>query len=642
MMTFEEEYNIEKDKYVKNYFNVKDDLRKDTVNSYKFSLKQFALANEETITKMVDNCLKQQKSRVEKDGQITEFNPNHPNSLIIQYLDNFKEFCIKKGNKNTSINDKTENILVFLNFYNVKMPRRKKLENDKEEWYRLTKEDVRYILKDCNTTQQGLITFMLSTGLRRWDISELTIGVFMEATKKMDYHNFVEVDEFIDKAPDNMIGFWDLIPHKESRNKIPCKTFNSPESSNLILQNLRRIKNEYIPNKEKKDGIKIKLEKGDALFGSRKKYYKETLTKEAMTNAIRSKDPRFKEWKIKQIDEKIKNKKISKEDREKEIKKIPTINPHALRKIFINAVDTHGGLSLRANLLMEGHSSKVPTDTNYLKKEKEELFIGYKRILPHLTIMEDIEVRLLTNEEGEELHNKVTILETEKKSLEKKLEKLEKENNKMRTQNEEFKKEIQGKIKQLEPFEYQDTTNPKANILSPGHQAFIHVSIDEYIDFCNQKNEKLTQLKLTNGEITEEEAKNEKITKLDKKLQSYTNKEIEAIKEITYNLAIHDENFRNENEIRPIVQKAITKITRDPQILKDTMQVLTERNLNQEKLEKYHKLLYQELDDMGIYEEDEIETLCDIISFNFNQNVDKILMEDITKELIQADIDKYT
>ena len=49
------------------------------------------------------------------------------------------------------------------------------------------------------------------------------------------------VDDFIDNAPDDMIGFWDLIPHKESKNDIRCKTFNSGESSNLILQNLRRI-----------------------------------------------------------------------------------------------------------------------------------------------------------------------------------------------------------------------------------------------------------------------------------------------------------------------------------------------------------------------------------------------------------------
>lgn len=475
LLTFDKNYNIEKDIYVKDYFNEKDDLRKDTVNSYKNSIKQFSNANKETIKNIVENCREQQKSRVGEDGGITEFNPNQPDSFIKECLNNFKEYCIKRGNKNSTINDKMENIFVFLNHYEIKLPRRKKLENDRKKWYKLSKEDVRYILKDCNVVEKGYITFMISTGLRRWDVSELTIGDFMEATQKMDYHNFVDIDDFIDNAPDDMIGFWDLIPHKESKNKIPCKTFNSPESSNLILQNLRRIKNEYMPKKSEKENIEIKLEKGDALFGSRKKYYKETLTKEAMTNAIRAKNPRFKEWRIKQIDENIKNKKISKEDREKEIEKIPIVNPHAFRKFFTNAVDTYGGLSLRANLVMEGHSSKVPTDTHYLQKQKEELFLGYKRILPHLTIMEDIEVRLLTNEEGEELNNKVTILEGEKKSLEKKIETLEKEKEKEIKEQQEIIEQLQKQIENVSE-EVQNIKQQERDILKD------KLDIAEYIE----------------------------------------------------------------------------------------------------------------------------------------------------------------
>ena len=475
LLTLDKNYNFKKDPYVKDYFYENKDLRIDTVKSYENSLKQLSEANKETIKNIIDNCLKQQKSRIDEDMGITEFNPNHPDSLIKQYINNFREYCIEKGNMNTSINDKTDNIIVFFNHFKVKLPKIKKLENDRKKWNKLSKEDVRYILKDCNIIEQGLITFTLSTGLRRWDLSELTIGDFMEATQKMGYHNFVEIDDFIDNAPDDMIGFWDLIPHKESKNKIPCKTFNSPESSNLIMQNLRRIKNEYMPKKSKKEKTEIKLEKGDALFGSSKKCYKGTLTKESMTNAIRAKNPRFKEWKIKQIDENIKNKKISKEDREKEIEKIPEVNPHALRKFFTNAVDTYGGLSLRANLVMEGHSSKVPTDTHYLQKQKEELFLGYKRILPHLTIMEDIEVRLLTNEEGEELNNKVTLLEGEKKSLEKKIETLEKEKEKEIKEQQEIIEQLQKQIDNVSE-EVQNIKQQERNILKD------KLDIAEYIE----------------------------------------------------------------------------------------------------------------------------------------------------------------
>ena len=91
MLEFNEEYDFEKDIYVMDYFNEKADLREDTIKSYKHSLNQFAIANEETITNIIEKCSDQQKSKIEND-QITEFNPNNPNSLIKQYINN------KEGN----------------------------------------------------------------------------------------------------------------------------------------------------------------------------------------------------------------------------------------------------------------------------------------------------------------------------------------------------------------------------------------------------------------------------------------------------------------------------------------------------------------------------------------------------------------
>lgn len=629
MLTFDKNYNFKKDPYVKDYFYENKDLRIDTVKSYENSLKQLSEANKETIKNIIDNCLKQQKSRIDEDMGITEFNPNHPDSLIKQYINNFREYCIEKGNMNTSINDKTDNIIVFFNHFKVKLPKIKKLENDRKKWNKLSKEDVRYILKYCNIVEQGLITFTLSTGLRRWDISELTIGDFMEATQKMGYHNFVEIDDFIDNAPDDMIGFWDLIPHKESKNEIPCKTFNSPESSNLIMQNLRRIKNEYMPKKSKKEKTEIKLEKGDALFGSSKKCYKGTLTKESMTNAIRAKNPRFKEWKIKQIDENIKNKKISKEDREKEIEKIPEVNPHALRKFFTNAVDTYGGLSLRANLVMEGHSSKVPTDTHYLQKQKEELFLGYKRILPHLTIMEDIEVRLLTNEEGEELNNKVAILEGEKKSLEKKIETLEKEKDKEikelkaelennKVNEEEIIKQVEKKFETLRnELKHTERTTP------------IDIEIKQSID--------LYMLNLIDPQMYMDE----EMTKFEKQIRELDPLEILTVKEIAYDLAINDINFEHDNKgIEKAMKKAIVKMKANPDLKLKAKLYHDEQKKSIEKMELISQILNETMNELDMWEDEEIEELkSSILSYSL-ENIDKILLKDINKDFIMKLIEK--
>ena len=132
LMALDNDYDFEKDTFVIDYFEGKDDLREDTVKSYKFSLKQFSLANDETIENIIKNCLKQQRKRVEENGEITEFNPNQPNSLVKKYIRNFEKFCEEKGNKNTTTLDKRDNIYVFLKHYEVKRPRKRKLEDDKK------------------------------------------------------------------------------------------------------------------------------------------------------------------------------------------------------------------------------------------------------------------------------------------------------------------------------------------------------------------------------------------------------------------------------------------------------------------------------------------------------------------------------
>ena len=81
---------------------------------------------------------------------------------------------------------------------------------------------------------------------------------------------FVELEDFIENAPSDMIGYWKFHPHKTQRFNIECQTFNDPESSNLILQNLRKLKNEYYPRKNRKNGLDLKPSKDDALFGSKK------------------------------------------------------------------------------------------------------------------------------------------------------------------------------------------------------------------------------------------------------------------------------------------------------------------------------------------------------------------------------------
>ena len=461
---------------------------------------------------------------------------------------------------------------------------------------------------------------MLSTGLRRWDVSELTIGDFMEATRKMEYHNFVEVDDFIDNAPDDMIGFWDLIPHKESKNDIRCKTFNSGESSNLILQNLRRIKNEYIPNKKRKNNVEIKLEKSDALFGSRMKYYKESLTKEAMTNAIRAKNPRFKEWKIKQIDANINNKKISKEDREKEIEKIPTVNPHALRKVFTNAVDTYGGLSLRANLVMEGHSSPVSTDPHYVQKQKEELFVGYKRILPHLTFLEDVQVKILSNDESEKLNMELENLKKEKKDLVKQIANLKEEKD---SEIAKVKKEMEDRLSEVE--------HKVDNQLT-------HLDTDTPLDI--DKKQSINAFLLQKSSNTDP---TNKLSNLEKKLMSLSRSEWIGLSHIAYSLVEYDIGFQdNEEYLSKIIKKALREWKRNPALMEKAIAHQENFNDRTKKWQLVSLKIDNKLADDGFWEDDEMDDIHEKILNYLRNNLKEFEENEITDEYIDELIDKFT
>lgn len=133
-------------------------------------------------------------------------------------------------------------------------------------------KDFNYIAQNLTLIHTDLLNFLTSTGMRIGDALYITVGGFMKATS--DYHDYVNVDDFIDNASEDMIGQWIFTLTKTSRHGIKCITFNSTHSSNLILQSLRHLKNQYIPNKNKEDEeLNLKITKKSPLFPSKYQNY---------------------------------------------------------------------------------------------------------------------------------------------------------------------------------------------------------------------------------------------------------------------------------------------------------------------------------------------------------------------------------
>ena len=424
-------YDVRQDPTFIKYLQDKQDLNLESQKVYAISLNKFCDLTQTTLTDLINNCKQQQNKVIEKttkikqegDTEIVEktiikFDVNGPDSLIKQYLDLYLIKCKERNNKNTTINVNMVQIRTFLSHYDITLPKWIKLPDDSEKWYLLTKEDFKYVINDSTLIHKSLIEFLISSGMRIHDATSLTIRDFMNATK--EYHNIVDVEDFIDNAPSDMIGSWYFHPHKTQKMKIECQTFNSPESSNSILQHLRKIKNEYLPNKNKRENLNLKMSKDDALFGSRNTYYKESIPSKAISDTFWKKNRKLREHRISQIKEKIDNNELSSEDYDKEVKKIPKFHAHACRKYFETMIGKNCG-NIRLCTLLEGHVSPVSTDSSYIKHNIQDVKEAYMLALDDLSL-DNIETKVYTSEVRREMENKISELE---KELEEKNDKIE-------------------------------------------------------------------------------------------------------------------------------------------------------------------------------------------------------------------------
>jgi len=414
-------YNILEDIYFTNFISTKSNLSQRSITNYEKVLKKFCTATNTTLTTIVTECKNQQDRVLETlishgtdengnkiiEKRISHFDVNSPDSKVKQYLDMHIQYCRQQGNSNGTIKLNLSLINAFLKYYHIQLPEMETLKDDRQKWYLLTKEDFKYIINDSTLLHASLIKFLQSSGMRISDALTLTIGDFMEATQ--EYHTFTDVNDFIDNAPADMIGQWYFHPNKTIKFKVPCLTFNDPETSNFILQHLRKIKNQYIPYAKKKYGIDKVMSKSDALFGSQFTNFCEPLKSGPTASQFWLKNQKLREWRINKIKEAIQNNEMSIEDYDKEVAKIPKFHAHACRKYFESTIAKNCG-DLRICTLMEGHVSPVSTDSSYIKQDITDVKEHYMAAIDDFSL-EHTEVKVYTSEIRKEMEAKMKEME---------------------------------------------------------------------------------------------------------------------------------------------------------------------------------------------------------------------------------------
>ncbi|PWB87895.1 tyrosine-type recombinase/integrase [Methanobrevibacter thaueri] len=613
------EYDVRNDEYYQLF--ISDSLRNETTAEKYFDiLTKFCEATNKTLGEIIADCTDEQnivtKEKLPPDENGNErireirFDVNNKDSKINKYLNQFVDYCRQRNNKNVTINGQRSLIIAFLREFGVLIPKIKKLEDDSDDWYLLTKEDYNYLLQDMSLVHISLANFLTSTGMRIGDALSLSISDFMKATE--EYHDFVDVEDFIDNAPEDMIGQWVFEPHKTERHGVKCITFNSTHSSNLILQYLRHIKNQYLPNKNKKrnEDSKLKISKKWALFGSRREEYVNPMKPTSVATQWGEKNKKFHLWKENQIKQQIADGKISEEDFTDELLKIPRFHPHTCRKYFISTVAKNCG-DIRVCALLEGHSDGLPNDKSYVKKKVKEIKEIYINNIHDALSLDNVETKIVTNKETEELNKKVS-------EADKKIEALTNQNAEKDKKIEELTKLINQTQEQVD------------NLSFNRNRSNIQKIIFEYFD-NNYKENILNQ---------EEDV-------------SIGRKKCSILCKLAYEFAIENEsNFRNDDVyLNSLIQKSIVKYTLNPEI-----ELFDKKELTPDEVEfvTKHLTLQFELFELiksndtlwNMVKDDEV-TLNNIILYIIKKNKDNIdnltdedkdnMVQDVLMEYLTVD-----
>lgn len=627
---FVDNYNIEDDPIYQDFMKSKANRTGNTKITYKKTLVDFCNANQMQLYDIYKICKKEQRDRV-VDEEIINFDPDDINTFTKHYFNNFLAYIkINKSpyktnreeNRGRTINLKVALLKSFFKKYKLVLPEYEKAdEDDSKDWKPLSKKDIEYIVNDSTLEQTALWSFMMSTGMRESDCVNLKIRDFMEATTKMGYHNYVNVDDFIDNAPQDMIGFWEFMPQKTKKDRIQCMTFNNRESSNYILQSLRKIKNDYLPRHNKKYGKDLKISKDSPLFGSRTYHYLGHRKPNSITQAAHKKNKKLREHYMTQIEEKIKKGEIGEEDKEKYIADIPVFHGHQLRRYFINTIRKYA-TNLSYSAIMEGHAPLMSNDPSYVKITKEDLVKIYDKAIYELSLFE-IDADAIFDSKSDELRQeweekeaelKETIQERNEEILDLK-NKLEEHQNSQQTTNKEVA-DLKETVKQLSTrLTHLDNNKP--------------LDVDKKQAINTFLMEKST-------------SKNDNPTKLEEKLATLTRPEKIGLSHIAYELVEYDPNFENNDKyLSKIIKKALREWKRNPILME---KVNAHHELINERERKWKSVqikIDEKLASDGFWEDDEIDEIHEKILYYLRNNPKEFEQNEITNEYIDELIDKF-
>lgn len=453
-----------------------------------------------------------------------------------------------------------------------------------------TKDDIKRAIETTTSLRnRAIYLFMATSGSASAETRTFTVREWMLGTK--EFHGETEDIERALNKMDGEMEYIPVFPIVRQKKNLDYYTCITPEANQYIVNYLKTRKN---------------LTLDDYVFD---------ISENSLGDAYRSVNDKLGWGRVKGG-------------------KFRFFSSHQMRRFNFNVF---GIENESFAYMIEGRKFSATSEA-YFVRDPEKIRATYRKFVNELTIFQKYEIKDISSKEYLEMQEQLDEKDDEIKELKQKLKEKELSDKIL----EERLANVESQLPHLQH------TNPTIINTKNKINIWVMVVVEELINY-HKNNDDNPQW-------------------LDIRIKKMTSRELIALKDIAYDLMQREDELPDTMiELDPLLTKAVFRMEDNPQLVQESVRFHNERSLNQAKIMKYTEILYDLLAENYLtdeerkqwekhkrwekehnaklltkeFSESRLAKMADAVSANFYADVNDYLLEEITKDFVMADIERY-